>query len=118
MSIYKNIYISIYVLIKDTTLKGVQLGNIVKNPQISEDKERITHVVLENLNELKKGVVVIPESEILLKLKNIEAQCKLTLAHRVLASKHDGYNILLKILKESKVSVSNENELIIHKRIT
>ncbi|KAB7498348.1 Armadillo repeat-containing protein 6-like protein [Armadillidium nasatum] len=88
---------------KEFEAQGVNLGNIVMNMKISEDNEKIIHEVLESLESLRNRDSFSMEKTLSL-LDVVYEECKLTLAHRVLATKYDGYNILLSIIKENKTN--------------
>lgn len=92
--------------------QGVNLGVIVKDMRLSDDKKTVIHDILFALDKLSAAANVSPVPEDTQEpLTLFAAQCKVSVAHRVLANKHDAYSTLLKLL--SKVQVSSNSWIIL-----
>ncbi|XP_042222733.1 armadillo repeat-containing protein 6-like isoform X2 [Homarus americanus] len=87
--------------IKEFEAQGVHLGIIVKNMRLSEDKKTIVHDILIALEKLRNAADGSPVLEdIQGPLTTFSAQCKVSIAHRVMANNHGAYAVLLKLLKK------------------
>nr|XP_045612554.1 armadillo repeat-containing protein 6-like isoform X2 [Procambarus clarkii] len=68
--------------------------------RLSEDKRSVVHDILVALDKLRSAADGSPVLEDIQEpLALFSAQCKLSVAHRVLANNHGGYAVLLKLLK-------------------
>ncbi|XP_047491037.1 armadillo repeat-containing protein 6-like [Penaeus chinensis] len=87
--------------IKEFESQGVHLGTIVKNMHLSEDKQNIIHDILVALEKIKCAADGSPsESDISAPLATFSAECKVSVAHRVLANKNNAYEVLIKLIKK------------------
>lgn len=86
--------------VKEFESQGVLLGIIVKNMRLNEDKTSVIHDILIALNKLRCGAEGSPVLEDIKEpLAMFSIQCKVSVAHRVLANNHGAYEVLLKLLK-------------------
>ncbi|XP_027212248.2 armadillo repeat-containing protein 6 [Penaeus vannamei] len=87
--------------IKEFESQGVHLGTIVKNMHLSEDKKSIVHDILVALEKIKCAADGSPtESDIVEPLATFSTECKVSVAHRVLANNNNAYEILIKLIKK------------------
>lgn len=85
-------------------LQGVHLGTIVKNMHLSEDKQKIMHDIIVALEKIKCAADGSPsESDLPEPLATFSAECKVSVAHRVLANKNNAYEVLIKLIKKVQV---------------
>lgn len=86
------------------SLQGVHLGTIVKNMHLSKDKKSIVHEILFALDKIKCAADGSPnEHEIAEPLATFTTECKVSVAHRVLANNNNAYEALIKLIKKVQV---------------
>ncbi|XP_071546624.1 armadillo repeat-containing protein 6 [Panulirus ornatus] len=91
---------AIHDAMKEFKAQGVHLGIIVKDMRLSEDKKSIVHDILVALDKLHVAASGSPTLEDIQEpLTTFSAQCKISVAHRVLANNHNAYATLLKLMK-------------------
>ncbi|CAL4172295.1 unnamed protein product [Meganyctiphanes norvegica] len=86
---------------KDFSAQGVLLANIVKNMTLSEDKKALQHEILVSLDKIRAvvdGKAELPKLDE--PLKSFTSQCKCSLAHRVMATKHNSHATILKVIEK------------------
>lgn len=88
------------------------LSNIILKVSLSANKDRIIHPILEALKVIKRATLqesdaisVARLAEVLTEpLTTFISECKLSLAHRVMASNNGAYSSLIQLIMISKVS--------------
>lgn len=71
---------------------------------LSEDKQKIMHDILVALEKIKCAADGSPsESDLPEPLATFSAECKVSVAHRVLANKNNAYEVLIKLIKKVQV---------------
>ncbi|XP_076066743.1 armadillo repeat-containing protein 6 isoform X2 [Oratosquilla oratoria] len=94
---------------KEFESQGILLSNIVKNMRISEEGSMV-HDILEALKSIKEfknsdATVEIPTES----FSTFTAQCKLSIAHRMLATKEGAYPVLTEVLEKH----DNQDEVVL-----
>lgn len=92
---------------KEFEAQGVHLGIIVKDGKPSADNKVMEHSILVALQQVKSALGAAGNGSPSLKeveepLATFTTACKMSVAHRVLASKHGAYDTLLKLIKQSQ----------------
>lgn len=86
---------------KDFIAQGVLLVNVVKNMTLSEDKKSLQHEILVSLGSIQEVVEGKVElTKVVEPLKSFTTQCRISLAHRCMATKHDSYSTLIKLIEK------------------
>ncbi|XP_066977269.1 armadillo repeat-containing protein 6 isoform X1 [Macrobrachium rosenbergii] len=74
--------------------------DVVKNFTLSEDKKSVVHAVVKALEEIRSELELPSGSKLQEPLATVRAQCKLSVAHRILVNQHNGYDTLLSLMKK------------------
>lgn len=86
---------------KDFNAQGVLLVNIVRNMTLSEDNKNLQHEILVSLESIQAVVDGnIELRKVGVPLKSFTVQCKVSLAHRCMATKHNAYSTLVKLIEK------------------
>ncbi|KAF2351505.1 Armadillo-type fold [Trinorchestia longiramus] len=98
--------------IQEFEAQGVLLSNIIKNVKLDENNEKILHPVLRSLEQIKLTTSeesdvpdcrpVVAVAALQEPLQTFTAECRLSLCHRVLATKYGAYSYLIRLLKQVK----------------
>ena len=75
----------------------------MKNFTLSEDEKSIVHPVVVALEKIQNGKESPSSNDLEEPLAVVRAQCKLSIAHRILANQHNGYSALLDLIKKVQV---------------
>lgn len=93
-------------------MQGINLANIIKdlsvNPQTGQP------VINETVDKIKEhiGQKLEETTELLEQLATLDAECKKSLAHRVLAGKNGAHDALITLLEET-LSAESPNESVL-----
>ncbi|XP_068217257.1 armadillo repeat-containing protein 6 [Palaemon carinicauda] len=74
--------------------------DVVKNFTLSEDKKSVVHFIVKALEEIRSELELPSGDNLQEPLATVRAQCKLSVAHRILANQHNGYDTLLNLMKK------------------
>ena len=100
----KHISTQVEICNKVYSFQGVNLANIVTSSDGDSD-QHIVETALKCLGLDEK----LPEEKVVEYCSTVKSECSKGLAEKMLATKHDGYNILVKIaLKEDQKKASLE----------
>ncbi|XP_018021493.1 armadillo repeat-containing protein 6 [Hyalella azteca] len=98
--------------IQEFEAQGVLLANIIKEVKLDANNEKVVHPVLESLEVIKSATsddrdepdchATTAPVDLLGALTTFSDECKISLPHRVLATKYGAYSYLMRLLKQAK----------------
>ncbi|XP_057370996.1 armadillo repeat-containing protein 6-like [Daphnia carinata] len=91
--------------IKQFIAQGVDLTNIVTDGPTEGDQNHTIVVALQNLSKLLENAAP-DDAEVMTFLKELETQCNIDLAHRIMAEKNGAFPIIVQCLKRYQNNLS------------
>lgn len=74
--------------------------DVVKSGRLSEDKKSIVHNIVIAIDKVRNGLESPSANDLQEPLATIRAECKLSIPHKILANKHNAYDVLLNLMKK------------------
>ena len=81
------------------------MTNIITEVSLGPDNDKIVHPILEALEEIHSCVLATSCDLCVATLDRFTEQARLSLAHRVMGTKHGAYSDLMAVIKMAKVVV-------------
>lgn len=91
--------------IKQFIAQGVDLTNIVTDGPTEGDQTHTIVVALQNLSKLLENAAP-DDAEVMTFLRELETQCNIDLAHRIMAEKNGAFPIIVQCLKRNQNNLS------------